>query len=130
LLHEISVLVVDDVNAMRVQIRDMLQTFGFSKIDLASNGEEAKVLLNEKSYQLILADWHMEPGNGLQLLKYCRVHSKHGNAAFVMVTAEGVKERVVEAIVSGVDDYLIKPLTPVQIQNKIYAVLVKKKVFE
>jgi DNA-binding response OmpR family regulator len=45
-----------------------------------------------------------------------------------MVTAESTKERVIEAIKTGVDDYLVKPLTLAQIQNKVYGVLLRKKI--
>ncbi len=38
------------------------------------------------------------------------------------------KERVIEAIQSGVDDYIVKPLTIAQIQSKVYGVLIKKQV--
>ncbi|MBW3560748.1 MAG: response regulator, partial [Proteobacteria bacterium] len=52
---EIMVLVVDDVNAMRVQIRDILKDIGFQKVTVASNGEEAKKAMEDQTFQLILA---------------------------------------------------------------------------
>lgn len=128
LREEVGILVVDDVNTMRVQIKDLLKTFGFKKITLASNGEEAKGFLEAEPIHLILCDWHMAPVDGMEFLKYVRAHDTHKGTAFVMVTAEGTKEKVVEAIKSGVDDYLVKPLTPVQIQNKVYGVLLRKQV--
>jgi two-component system chemotaxis response regulator CheY len=128
LREEVSVLVIDDVNTMRVQIKELLASFGFRKITLASNGEEAKTHLASGQYHLILSDWHMEPVNGLELLKYVRSNEKLKAVPFIMATAESAKENVVEAIKNGVDDYLIKPLTPAQIQNKVYGVLLRKQV--
>jgi two-component system chemotaxis response regulator CheY len=127
---EVGILVVDDVNAMRVQIRELLKTVGFGRIQVASNGLEAKQILEMDSFQLILADWQMEPTDGLELLKYVRAHPEFKHIAFMMVTAESTKEGVVQAIQAGVDDYLIKPLTADQMQLKVYGLLTRKKVIE
>jgi two-component system chemotaxis response regulator CheY len=127
-LHDDSnILVVDDVNTMRTQIRDLLKAFGFKNITTVANGEEAKAELIVKTYHLVLADWHMEPTNGIELLKFVRAHPALKGMAFLMVTAESTKERVVEAIKTGVDDYLVKPLTRAQIETKVYTVLLKKR---
>jgi len=128
LREEVGILVIDDVNTMRVQIKDLLKQFGFRKVTLAANGEDAKGFLESESIHLIMCDWHMAPVDGMEFLKYVRAHDTHKTTAFIMVTAEGSKEKVVEAIKSGVDDYLVKPLTPVQIQNKVYGVLLRKQV--
>jgi two-component system chemotaxis response regulator CheY len=127
-LHdESNILVVDDVNTMRTQIKDLLIGFGFKNVDTVANGEEAKKALGSKSYHLVLSDWHMEPTNGMDLLKHIRTVPSLKPVAFIMITAESTKERVVEAIKSGVDDYLVKPLTRAQIETKVYTMLLKKR---
>jgi two-component system chemotaxis response regulator CheY len=127
-LHDESrILIVDDVNTMRMQIKELLKAFGFQNLAMVSNGEEAKIELTKNPYDLILCDWHMEPCDGLELLKHVRKDTHFKAIAFVLITAESTKERVIEAIKSGVDDYLIKPLTRVQIETKVYSVLLKKR---
>lgn len=127
-LHDESrILIVDDVNTMRMQIKELLKTFGFQHLQTVANGEEAKIELAKNPYNLVLADWHMEPGDGMSLLKHVRQNPALKNVAFVMITAESTKERVLEAIKSGVDDYLIKPLTRAQIETKVYSVLLKRR---
>ena len=127
-LHDESrILIVDDVNTMRMQIKELLKTFGFQHLHTVANGEEAKIELAKNPYTLVLADWHMEPGDGMNLLKHVRQDPSLENLAFVMITAESTKERVLEAIKSGVDDYLIKPLTRAQIETKVYSVLLKRR---
>jgi two-component system, chemotaxis family, chemotaxis protein CheY len=120
LREEVGILVIDDVNAMRVQIRELLKSAGFKRITLASNGDEAKQLIECGKYHLVLSDWHMAPTDGMELLKYLRAHPDYKDIAFIMVSAENTRERVVEAIKAGTDDYLIKPLTPVQIESKVF----------
>lgn len=125
--EEVSILVVDDVSTMRIQIKDLLKQFGFRKVAIANNGEEAKALLEGETIHLIMCDWHMSPMDGIEFLKYVRAHDTHKSTAFIMVTEEDTKDKVVEAIKYGVDAYLVKPLTTLQIQNKVYGVLLRKQ---
>jgi two-component system, chemotaxis family, chemotaxis protein CheY len=126
---ELNILVIDDVNSMRMQIRELLKGFGFRRVTIAANGYEAAELLESNKFDLIMCDWHMDPPvNGLDLLKHVRKHPLYRNVPFIMITAEGTKERVVDAINAGVDDYLLKPLTMSQIQTKVLGVLVRKQV--
>jgi two-component system chemotaxis response regulator CheY len=127
-IQEVIVLVVDDVNAMRVQIQKLLEAFGFARILTAESGEAAKKILENEPVNFVLADWHMEPVNGMELLKWVRAHLKLKNLPFVLITAENTKEAVVQAVQAGVDQYVVKPLTKEIIQEKIFQVLVKKKV--
>jgi two-component system chemotaxis response regulator CheY len=126
--EEVQILIIDDVNSMKVQLKDLLRLFGFRHMMIASNGEEAKAIMEKQAFHLVLSDWHMEPTSGVELLKWVRSKPKFNDTAFIMVTAESTKESVVQAIQLGVDDYLIKPLTILQVQNKVYAVLFKRKI--
>lgn len=126
--EEVSILVVDDVNTMRIQIKDLLMSFGFRKISTAEGGEAAKAAISAGDFQLVLCDWHMSPTDGLEVLKFVRGQPQTKNLAFIMVTAENAMEKVTEAVKTGVDDYLIKPLTLEQIETKVHKVLAKKQV--
>lgn len=126
--EEVSVLVVDDVNTMRVQIKELLNSFGFRKITAVEGGEAAKAALASNTFHLVLCDWHMEPTDGIAVLKHVRAQPQTKNMAFIMVTAENSMEKVGEAVALGVDDYIIKPLTMETIETKINKVLVKKQV--
>ncbi|MEK6580723.1 MAG: response regulator [Bdellovibrionota bacterium] len=128
LKQDISIFVIDDVNTMRIQIRDLLRSYGFKRIVLASNGEEAKQLLETDPCQLVIADWHMSPTDGMELLNYVRGHPEYKHLPYVMLTAETTRDRVLEALKSGVDDFLVKPLTPHQIESRILHLLLKKQV--
>lgn len=127
LISEVAILVVDDVNSVRAQVKILLKEVGFQNITLAESGQHALKLLNEQEFNLVLSDWQMEPLNGMELLKQVRQHPKYEKLPFIMVTAENAKEKIVQAIQSGVDDYLMKPLTPVQIQTKVVGLLLKRQ---
>ena len=125
---DVTILVVDDVNSIRLQIKEVLKTFGFHTILLASSGEEAKEMIETRPIHLILCDWAMLPTSGIELLKYCRESIQHKDMPFILVTASNTQEEVVEAVQAGVDDYIVKPLTMGQVQTKVFKVLTRKKV--
>lgn len=127
-LQEVKILVVDDVNAIRVQIQELLLQVGFERVLLAENGAVAQNLIERESVNMVLCDWHMKPVDGMELLKFCRSNPRFKDMGFVMVTAESTKELVVEAIKSGVDDYLVKPLTVESVQTKVINALLKKRI--
>lgn len=127
-LEDVTVLVVEDVMAMRLRLKDLCREIGFKEVTLSSNGEEAKVVLAMDEIHLILADWYTEPVSGLELLKVIRQNPKLQNTVFVMITAENTREKVIEALKAGVDDYLVKPITAAQLQSKVMAALMKRKV--
>ncbi len=124
---EVRILIIDDVNAVRIQLRDLLRSFGFKNVKVAANAQEAKAQLEAEPFHLILCDWHMTPINGFEFLTFVRNHPALGKMPFIMVTAETTRELVLDAIKSGVDDYIIKPLT-LNHMSKIYSVLLKRQV--
>jgi two-component system chemotaxis response regulator CheY len=124
---DVNVLIVDDVNAIRVQLKEILKSFGFKKMKAVQNAEEAMQILEDEQFQIILCDWHVGPTSGLEFLKYVRQHPDFKNLAFVMVTAENTKEGVLQAIQAGIDDYIVKPIT-IASMDKVHRALIKRQV--
>lgn len=101
---------------------------GFENVKTAANGLEALRMLNEETFQCVIADWYMSPMSGLELLKEVRSKDKLKNLAYVMLTAESTKEKVIEAIKSGLDDFVMKPFTKEHCQLKVMNALIKRKI--
>ena len=59
---------------------------------------------------------------GIDLLTAVRQSEKLRNLPFVMVTAEGQRDQVMQAIKVGVSNYIVKPFPPVQLELKLNAV--------
>ncbi|MEN2985948.1 MAG: chemotaxis response regulator CheY [Thermodesulfovibrionaceae bacterium] len=124
--YKIKVLVIDDFPTMRRIIKNLLKQIGFENIDEAENGEEALRKLHSSDYGLIVSDWNMPVMDGLQLLKAVRTDPKLKEIPFLMVTAEAEKEKVIEAIKSGVDNYIVKPFTGEVLKEKLEKIAQKK----
>ena len=117
-----KVLVVDDFATMRRIIKGVLKQLGFNNIVEAEDGSLALEELKKEQIGLIVSDWNMPNMTGLDLLKAVRGDSDLKDIPFIMVTAEGQKENVVEAVKAGVNNYIIKPFTPDTFGEKLQKV--------
>ena len=119
----IKVLVVDDFATMRRIVKGVLRQMGFDKIVEAEDGSIALEALKKEEIGLIVSDWNMPNMTGLDLLKAVRGDDGLKGIPFIMVTAEGLKENVLEAVKVGVTNYIVKPFTPEAFSEKIQAAL-------
>ncbi len=104
------ILVVDDESAMRIAISATLRSAGFLVLT-ASNGEEALQICTKRAkdapFSAILTDIKMPGLSGIEL--YHHVRKKWGQVPVILMSAFGTVEGAVEAMKSGVFDYLVKP---------------------
>ena len=114
-----KVLVVDDFATMRRILRGVLKEIGFTKIVEADDGSTALAVLKKDKVGLIVSDWNMPEVTGLELLKAVRGDESMKNVPFLMVTAEGQKDSVVQAVQAGVNNYVVKPFTADTIKEKL-----------
>jgi two-component system chemotaxis response regulator CheY len=121
------VLIIDDMNTMRQLVKGQVRAMGFKNIQEAENGEAGFKILAETHkagapIELILSDWNMPVMTGIDLLKKVRATAEYKNVPFMLITAEGESSQVMEAIKSGVSNYVVKPFTPAVLQEKLLAV--------
>ena len=120
-------MLVDDSEAARMVLNEMLQSLGFEVL-IASNAEEAlKIYKKEKeqnnSFSLMVIDWQMPGMDGLELVKELKSLTGKDTPAVLMVTAFG-KEVVREAGKNGeVEGLLIKPITMSALYDSIAQIL-------
>ena len=118
-----KILVVDDSSLMRSFAKGSLKQLQLNNVGEAENGEEALLKLREEKYDLILSDLHMPNMDGLELLRAVRSDSNLKDIPFIMMTLDGKKDVLLEAVKEGLNDYLMKPVTAGPLGQKI------KKVF-
>lgn len=123
---DIPILVVDDFSTMRRIVKTALGTLGFRNITEAVDGQNALEKLQVAEFQLIISDWNMPNMMGIDLLKAVRADEKMKAIPFLMVTAEARKENIIEAAKSGVSNYIVKPFTSDQLQQKLEGIFAKK----
>ncbi len=122
-----KILIVDDSSTMRRIIGNVVMQLGFNKenYDEAEDGLKAWNLLKENNYDVILTDWNMPNMNGLELVKKVRMEGTHIKTPIIMITTEGGKNEVIEALKSGVNNYIVKPFPAETLKEKLDSVLKK-----
>jgi two-component system chemotaxis response regulator CheY len=114
-----EILLVDDSGTVRKIVRDLLNKLGFTKVDEASDGEDALAKINGKSYALVIADWNMAPMNGQMLLQKIRENEQNKHLCFIMMTAESAIDKIVQAKQLGVSGFINKPFSAEALRAKI-----------
>ena len=99
--YRMKVLVVDDFATMRKIVRNILKQIGFEDITEAEDGSVALRLIKSEPVGLVVSDWNMPNMSGLDLLKEIRKNPQTASLPVLMVTAEGLKENVMEAVKAG-----------------------------
>jgi two-component system chemotaxis response regulator CheY len=124
--YRMKVLVVDDFATMRKIVRNILKQIGFENIIEAEDGSVALRMIKNEPVGLVVTDWNMPNMSGLGLLQEIRQNPDTSKLPVLMVTAEGLKENVMEAVKAGVNNYVVKPFTAEVLQEKIETIFKKK----
>lgn len=116
-----KILIVDDEKNTREGLKWALESQSHEVI-LATDGEQALVLLGDHPVDLVVSDLRMPKMDGMELLQHVR--EEFPDTEFVMLTGHGTVETAVEAMKSGAFDYLMKPVNLEELG------LLVKRVFE
>ncbi len=111
------VLVVDDSGIMRKIIIRSLNACGVNQIVEAGNGREGLAAFQAGPVDIVLTDWNMPEMSGLELL--IAIRATGSDVPVIMITTEGEKSSVIEAVQAGVTDYLCKPFEQEDLRNKL-----------
>ncbi len=117
----LNVLIVDDSAVMRKIIIKALNESGFTDINIteASDGVEGLKFFDAKKTDLILADWNMPNMNGIEFIKKVRETATSKKIIIIMITTEGSASKMEEAMNNGADNYITKPFTSAQLEQKL-----------
>jgi DNA-binding NtrC family response regulator len=99
-------MLVDDEESFRKLVGKELARAGYA-VDTAGGLEEARRLLSQKTFHLVVLDVRMPDGSGLDLLKEIREASP--TTEVVMLTAYGTVQEAIRAMKEGAHDFLTKP---------------------
>ena len=112
------VLCVDDDPATQVILSGIIEDAGWQPAS-AMNAAEARDVLNANpDIPVVLLDWMLPDGSGVDLCRELKAIS--GASLYViLVTVRGEPEDVETGLDAGADDYLVKPVSPVEVRARI-----------
>ncbi len=116
------ILIVEDEPEIREMIRYILEPLEY-QVSEADNALDARKLLVQSDYDLILMDWMLPGRSGLDFLKELKQKPHKRTPPIIMLTARADESDKVQGLDSGADDYVTKPFSPRELVARIKAVI-------
>jgi two-component system, cell cycle response regulator len=117
-VEQIKILVADDSPVYRKLVEQTLQPDQYS-ILFANGGRNALELFNRHQPALVIADWNMPDLSGIEVCRQIRASAKDSSTYVIIATSASEKDKVVEGLEAGADDYLTKPFHPKELLARV-----------
>ena len=114
-----QILIVDDSSTMRRIMRLTLSKCGYDNNEEAENGMLGLEKAKTKQFDCIISDWNMPEMTGVEMVVELRKLPNYASIPIMMVTTEGGKDAVVEALQAGVSSFIVKPFTADVLRKKM-----------
>jgi len=121
-----SLLVADDDPFIARLLEIELRAAGYD-VRVASDGNQALELAQERSPDLVLADVMMPNMDGFELTRRLRQDPRTATVSIIMLTARGLSADKLEGFAIGADDYIVKPFDTPELLARIRGVLRRAK---
>ena len=121
-MPESTILIVDDEASIRDMVGITLDLAGYNSIS-AATAHDAHISVIDNKPDLILLDWMLPGGSGIELARRLRRDEVTTNIPIIMLTAKASEDNKVQGLMEGVDDYVTKPFSPRELVARIKTVL-------
>jgi two-component system phosphate regulon response regulator PhoB len=116
------VLIVEDEPPLVELLRYNLEREGY-RTAVASDGEEALLMVAEELPDLVILDWMLPKLSGIEVCRQLRAGTTTKTLPVIMLTARGEEADRVRGLNSGADDYVVKPFSPTELLARVRAVI-------
>ncbi len=113
-----KLLLVDDTATVRMYERLVLGSEPFD-IQEAENGEVALEKVKNWMPDAVLLDIMMPGIDGIEVCRQIKNNPTTADICVIMVTTKGEQEKIAEAFEAGCDDYVTKPISKVELVQKL-----------
>lgn len=130
-LSDVHVLLVDDNDQMRLLVRCLLRAGGLTNISDARGAAQAFEIMRERSVDLVIVDWMMQPVDGLAFTRMMRWEAASPNPymPILMLTAHTEASRVAAARDAGVTGFIKKPISTRLLFDRVASALTDTRMF-
>ncbi len=119
-------LVIEDDQNLAKLLEYNLDKAGF-KCHLSGSGEDGLEQLSRKSYDLVLLDIMLPGMDGCEICREIRRHQLYKDLPIIMLTAKGEEIDRILGFELGIDDYVVKPFSPRELNLRIRAILKRER---
>src|SRR6266496_1888050 len=117
-----NILIVEDEEALVLLLRYNLEAEGYG-VETVARGDEADLLLKERSPDLVILDWMLPGLSGIELCRRLRARPETKRLPIIMLTARGEESERVRGLATGADDYIVKPFSVPELSARVRALL-------
>jgi len=118
----VNILIIEDNIEAAKQLSKLLKSEKYSS-DIAYSYAEAKELVDKNSYSILLLDWNLGDGDGLELIK--EIRALQIDIPVLMLSANADVYDRVSVLDAGADDYLCKPYSNIELLARMRVLLRK-----
>ncbi len=112
------VLVVEDEPAQREVLAYNLEAEGFA-VSRAGDGEEALLLVDEETPDIIVLDWMMPNLSGIEVCRRLKIKPETRSIPVIMLSARSEEVDKVRGLETGADDYVVKPYSVIELMARV-----------
>ena len=125
----ITCLIVDDDKFSRTFAKTALYQIGIKNIKEVGSADEAREMVGASKIDVILLDQQMPQKSGLDFARELKnnPHDELKNIPIIMITVDTKEKTVLEAKILGIQEYLVKPISPLALKKRICSALVIKQ---
>lgn len=113
-----AVLVVEDEPAQREVLAYNLEAEGF-RVLRAADGEEALLLVEEDTPDIIVLDWMMPALSGIEVCRRLKTRPETRSIPIIMLSARSEEVDKVRGLETGADDYVVKPYSVIELMARV-----------
>lgn len=123
------ILIVDDEPQNLKVVGALLQDLGYN-FSFASSGEEALSRIQNRIPSLLLLDVMMPVMNGFEVCEKIKQNEKTRHIPILMLSGLSDEEDIAKGLNLGADDFLSKPIRPLELQARVKTLLRTKQLFD
>ena len=113
-----SVLIVEDEPAQREVLAYNFEAQGF-RVSQSDNGEEALLLVDEETPDLIVLDWMLPNVSGIEVCRRLKSRPETKGVPIIMLSARSEEVDLVRGLETGADDYIVKPYSVAELMARV-----------
>jgi len=117
-----KVLVVEDDESLTLLLRYNLEAEGF-RVNIVQRGDEAEAAIGEEPPDLIVLDWMLPGLSGIELCRRIRSGKMSSAIPVLILTARGEEQDRIRGLMTGADDYVVKPFSVPELMARVRAIL-------
>jgi two-component system, chemotaxis family, chemotaxis protein CheY len=127
----LKILLVEDNQHMRSIITAILKGAGIRNVREARDGAEGLDMVRQVPTDIAMVDFNMAPIDGVEFTRMLRNAPDSSNPylPIIMITGHSERSRVVEARDSGVNEFVVKPLTARALLSRLDSVIMRPRPF-